>query len=139
MNFAFDFNKFLESYSKKDFIKDVFKEVIKENPEIIARHISSQIIVDVMQSNGYQSVKDGVDKYIKEKLSESYNSDLDTMLCKIMDVCVDENKRTVTQKVQELMRHDGFKENIATKISDTIKERVLMGLDAVDDHDHDDY
>lgn len=67
---TFDLNKLFEAYNKPEFMKGVFIDYLSKNPEMIAKHVSATLIVELVKANKYEEIQKQVGEHIAHLISK---------------------------------------------------------------------
>ena len=134
VNVTLDINGLLNAYKKEDFMKKVFKETLKENPEVFVNSIRDYILADIMKSEDFEKLKKSVLTELvshmePEKLKGNHN--FISEMNKILNLAIADHKPQVARVVANTINGSDFKKSVSTRIANTVENRVMLSLGEV--------
>lgn len=135
MNIVFNINEFIKAYDRDDFMKKVFKEVLKENPEIFTQHIKEFIFAEVLKTECYADIKEKTIQAVNSDLTDEKNGRFNQSygpfkqtINKLIEESVGGQKERIANLVKLSLDEKDIKEKIAQRIANQVEYRVMRSL-----------
>ena len=133
INVTLDVNKLLQSYSKENFMRSVFKEALTKNNQLLVNGMKDYIISEIVGSDTQAEIVAAVKQAAAAEIGKGLEVShvFKSSMNKEISNAVQSMRTWIEEEIVKSIDKAKAKEDIAKHISDVIERKVLNSLGGI--------